>query len=63
MTVLENHTLTQAEDENSMSMRTIMPLSVLPFFLLFLAVLAVLAPRLQDFCALWLFWNLDSMTQ
>ena len=47
--------------KNSGSMRPIMLLSVLPFSLLFWAALAVLAPRRRDFCALWLFWNLDSM--
>ena len=52
---------TQAEDENSASMRTVMLLLVMPFSLLFWAILAVLAPRRRDFCALWLFWNLDSM--
>ena len=46
--------------KNFRSMRPIMLLSVMPFFLVFLAVLAVLASRLWDFCALWLFWNLDS---
>ena len=47
--------------KNSGSMRPIMLLSVLPFSLLFWAALAVLAPRRRDFCALWLFWNFDSM--
>ena len=42
-------------------MRTVMLLSILPFSLLFWAALAVLAPRRQDFCAIWHFWNLDSM--
>ena len=47
--------------KNSASMRTVMLLSVTPFSLLFWAVFAVLAPRRRDFCALWLFWNFDSM--
>ena len=47
-TVLENHTLTK----NSASMRAVMLLSVMPFSLLFWAVLVVLALRRRDFCAL-----------
>ena len=47
--------------KNSASMRTVMLLLLMPFSLLFWAVLAELAPRRRDFCALWLFWNFDSM--
>ena len=47
--------------KNSASMRAVMLLSVMPFSLLFWAVLVVLALRRRDFCALWLVWNFDSM--
>ena len=47
--------------KSSTNMRPIMLLWVLPVSLPFLAVLEELAPRLQDFSALWHFWNLDSM--
>ena len=42
------------------STRPIMLLWVLPFFLLFLAVLAKFVPWRLNFYALWIFWNLDS---
>ena len=54
-TVLENHM------KISGSMIPIMLLSVLPFTLFSWVALAVLAPRLRDFCTHWLFWNFDSM--
>ena len=47
--------------KNSASIRVIVLLLVMPFSLLFWAVLVVLALRRRDFCALWLFWNFDSM--
>ena len=43
------------------SVRAVMLLLVMPFSLLFWAVLVVLALRRRDFCVLWLFWNFDSM--
>ena len=55
-TVLENHILTQAENENSGRNRPIMMLWVLPFFAFFKDdVLEELAPRLRNFYALWHF--------
>ena len=47
--------------KNSANMSAVMLLLVMPFSLLFWAVLVVLALRRRDSCALWLFWNCDSM--
>ena len=60
-TVLENHFLTQAEDENFPKHETNYAAVGLAFFLFVLTVLAALARRRRDFCALWFFWNLDRM--
>ena len=57
-TVLENHTLTQAEDEKFRKHENSYAAVGLAFFPL---VLGCLAPKRRDFCALWLFLNLDSI--
>ena len=60
-TVLENHTLTQAEDKKFRKHDTSYAAVDLAFFPFVLGCFAEFAPRRRDFCALWIFWNLDSM--
>ena len=52
---------TQADNEKFRKHDTNYAAVGLAFFPLFWAALAVLAPMRRDFCALWLFWNFDSM--